>query len=121
MALTKVTGGPVTYIGPKNLEVGQTVSGIFLGLTEPDQFDKENFKLEGADGELIIVNRSGQLAFLMNRVPIGAQVNVTYRGKQVIATGRAKGKEAHQWEVAYDSGEVGSPPKAAASASKRPF
>lgn len=98
MGREKITGGETTYIRPGQLTKGSVIAGIYRGSFE-DRFEKLNYRLEQADKSMKVVNGSGLLDNLMQRVNIGDSIEIVYTGKQALKTGKFAGKEAHGFEV----------------------
>lgn len=94
-------GGDVTYFKPNELDEGQTVSGKYIG-TRRDSYGNLCHRLELEDGTEGVVNGTGQLNKLMERVARGASVDITYNGKVTIEKGPQKGKKAHAFDVEAD-------------------
>lgn len=92
------------FIKPSQLAAegitGTVLEGEFLGAVK-NSFDenKEDFKFKTDDGSTVIVNSSGSLAYQMKLVKVGDYVQLNYKGKEKIAKGKMKGKEAHKFEV----------------------
>lgn len=94
---------------------GRMVQGIYLGRTEPDSFQKKNYKFKatvggqalGSNGELVeyaegadvIINESGSLNKALESAEIGDEVIVDYDGPVKIKKGAFKGKEAHTFSA----------------------
>lgn len=94
----------VIFIRPSKLfeegVEGKILEGTFVG-TVPNHFDgeKNDYKFEGDDGSIIILNGAGNLDYRMNQVSVGDYCRVEYLGKKPIIKGKMKGKEAHAFEV----------------------
>lgn len=118
--MKKLSLGSKTFVKPADLEIGQTIKGIYIG-SEIDQFDKPNWTIRTTEGDLTM-NSSGSLDKLMEQVTVGQYVEVTYGGTKTLTSGKYKGKEAHQFEVAA-SEEIEAIPaavEATAPAPKKP-
>lgn len=100
MAKTKVTlsGEGITYFRPKDLKVGETISGEYLG-TIVDRFQNTGHKLKLADGSIGILNGAGQLNALLAKVAVGSSIDIVYQGKNVMTKGQFKGAQAHSFDV----------------------
>ena len=102
--LSDGAGGNITYIRPKELSdngtTGVVAEGIFQG-TLPNRFDdsKSDFKLEGEDGAITILNHAGSLANQLKNVSPGSYVRINYKGKQPMKSGTMAGKLAHAFLV----------------------
>lgn len=94
----KLSGGATTYIKPKDLKAGTTISGLYRGSFE-DKYEKLNHRIEQADGTQKVINGTGQLNALLAKVSEGTKVDVVYKGKSAIASGEFKGTMAHNFEV----------------------
>lgn len=101
----------VKYVNPKELfdsnTTGIIVQGRYIGRADKNQFGKCDFKIESMteradDGSpvLVIINESGNLASRMSAVNVGDLVQVSYEGKEKIASGQWAGKMSHQFDVA---------------------
>jgi len=100
MAKTKVTLSDegIIYFRPKDLKVGQTISGEYLG-TIVDRFNNTGHKIKLTDGSMGILNGAGQLNALLAKVSVGSSIDVVYQGKNVMSKGQFKGAEAHSFDV----------------------
>lgn len=109
-----------TFVKPAEMTEGQTIKGIFVG-SEIDQFDKPNHTVRTTEGDFTL-NSAGSLDKLMEQVTPGQYVEITYRGTKTLTSGKYKGKEAHQFEVAASEEieEIPAPTEAAAPAPKKP-
>lgn len=114
-------GGTTSYVKAKDLKAGTTISGIFRGTFE-DKFEKLNHRLEQADGSTIVINGTTQLNNLIAKVSEGTKLDVVYKGKSTIKSGKYAGKEAHSFDV-FTVGDAGKPAAAVKSskASEFPF
>jgi len=122
MAKTQITlgGGGVTYVRPNLMKVGEKISGTYLG-SEEDRFEKLGHKVRASDGSLKIINGTGQLDALLERVTVGSEIDVTYKGKNKIENGQWKGTEAHTFEVYADRPVVNAPKVPDSKDGKFPF
>lgn len=98
----KLTGGDVTYFRAKEMNIGQKVSGKYVKQLI-DKFGNPAYKLILEDGNTGIVNSTGQLAALMEKVAIGSNIEVIYQGKTEIENGKWAGTDAHVFELFADS------------------
>lgn len=88
---------------------GESVVGIYEG---PEQYIAKNTDVYTL-GKLILPNGvkqrfflGGQLAFLLSKVEIGANVRITYLGltEKVVKTKKGGEKQIHQYKVEVDDG-----------------
>lgn len=88
------------YMKIDTLPQGDYIQGTYKG-TSPNQFKPEapNYKLQLADGRLVVVNTCGSLQKKMEHVREGDEVQIYYLGKDVLKDGKFKGKEAHKVDV----------------------
>jgi hypothetical protein len=63
--------------------------------------DEDRYEREIGEGTTVVVNGAGNLNFVMKNVGPGDLCQIAYNGKVVIQGGPRKGKEAHNFEVAY--------------------
>lgn len=91
------TGAPDTAA---RLEEGQTINGVYEGNFTTKKFGTKMYKVRTDSGKLVAITGSAQLNMLMAKVADGAEVSITYNGKEVIKKGRYEGKEAHGFSVA---------------------
>ena len=83
---------------------GVILEGEFVGaLTNHFDESKNDFKFLTDDGTTVIINHTGSLAYCMKGVKSGDYCQVSYLGKEKIASGKMKGKEAHKFKVLVDS------------------
>lgn len=125
MSRQKVTQGEASFVKAKELTVGTIIAGSYLG-HYVDKYNKRNHRLAQADGSTKIVNGSGQLNKLLEKVPTGSQVELEYRGTQKLTKGEFAGTEAHQFDVYIINGDANAatktaPAKATGSDKKYPF
>ena len=97
----KLTDDNVTYFRAKELKVGQKIVGKYVKQIE-DKYGHPCFKLVLTDGTTGIINYTGQLAALFEKVAIGTDVEVIYQGKTVIESGKWAGEEAHIFELCME-------------------
>lgn len=109
-----VTGeSSLTFIRPSELAeqgvTGVILEGLYLG-TSPNQLDssKSDYKFESTDGNTVIVNSTGSLAYKMKKVEIGSLVRLIYNGKEEIKKGNKAGKLAHNFDVQVAEAEQAS-------------
>ena len=95
----------IKFIKAGDLKNGDSISGTYEGQMEADQFDKENFKIRAANGELQVLNQTAQLTRLLDQVDIGNQVKIVYQGK--IKTN--KGNDLHTFDVYQEKTAVAAP------------
>lgn len=86
---------------PKSAQLvsGQAILGLYKGSFVTKNYGTTFYKIETTEG-LVAVPGSGQLNKLMEKVAEGAQVQITYKGKETISQGKFAGKEAHSFLVA---------------------
>jgi len=98
-----VEGSTLTYIRPSKLAeegvTGTIVEGVFVAAVDNDMTGKQDFKFELANGNLVVLNGAGNLAYQMKNVTPGALTRIDYLGKSVIKSGPREGKEAHGFKV----------------------
>lgn len=97
-------GGEIRFVRPSELAneafTGVVVEGEFVeAVPNPLDDTKNDFKFVTEEGETVIVNHSGSLAYRMKFVSPGDFCQVNYLGKSEIKSGRMKGKSAHNFEV----------------------
>lgn len=90
--------GDTTYIKPKDLKVGTTISGTYRGSFE-DKYEKLNHKIGQDDGTTKVINGTGLLNALLEKVAVGAKVDIVYKGKSQITSGQYKGTDSHSFDV----------------------
>lgn len=91
----KPTAGPLSA----QLNAGDNIRGTYEGKFITKKFNTTYYKIRTSEG-LVAVPGSGQLNSLMARVADGSDVQITYKGKEVIAKGQFAGKSAHSFSVA---------------------
>jgi len=101
----KLTDEDVTYLRAKDMDVGQKIVGKYLKQIT-DKFKKPGYKLQLEDGSTAILNSTGQLAALFEKVPIGADVEVIYQGKTMIESGEWAGEKAHVFELFFETNDT---------------
>lgn len=85
----------------RTLEAGGSIRGVYVGSYTDATYNKIIYKVRTEEG-LVAVNSSTQLDKLMAEVPEGAEVKITYNGKNTINSGKYAGKQAHSFSVAAD-------------------
>lgn len=83
----------------RQLNKDESVQGTYEGSFTTKKFNTKYYKIREA-GNLVAVQGTGQLNKLMDKVVEGAEVKITYRGKEKIAKGAMAGKDAHSFFVA---------------------
>lgn len=81
------------------LNVGDEILGVYAGNFVTKKFNTTYYKVRTQDG-LVAVPGSGQLNKLMSKVAEGAEVKISYKGKETIEKGPMAGKQAHSFFVA---------------------
>jgi len=98
----KEVGGPRSYLKFKDCEKGQVlVEGTFVREFE-GKYGKQ-YEYMQDNGEVIVLNGSGQLKYKMDFVKEDSKVKVIYDGEIMLESGVMKGKMAHQFVVMQDS------------------
>ena len=93
--------GGLSFLSAKKLfdagKSGEVVlQGIYEGAVPNKMTEKEDFKFTTEDGNTVIVNSTGHLAYLMKDVSPGNACQITYLGKE-----EYKGKQSHKFDVVY--------------------
>jgi hypothetical protein len=84
----------------KNGITGVILEGEFVeALTNPFDNSKQDYKFVTEDGETVILNSAGGLAYQMEVINPGTYCQVHYHGKELLTKGKMKGREAHNFEV----------------------
>lgn len=95
-------GGKRSYPKFKETEPGtELVNGKFL--REITGKYGAQFEFEQEDGNIVVLNGSGQLKYKMDFIQPNDRVKVVYEGEVVLDSGMMKGKTAHQFTVMRDS------------------
>lgn len=96
--------GELNFVRPSKLtdaDIGRTVAaGVYEG-NLPNKFDdtKLDYKIRASNGDLTIVNSCGSIASQMAKIEVGTYVELLYKGKAPIKTGKMQGKPAHSFVV----------------------
>lgn len=94
-------GAKRTYHKFKDLEPGTVVvEGVFKRTIQSRYGDQYEF--EADDGEVHVLNKSGQLAYKMDFIREGDRAKIIYEGQEMLENGLYKGKMAHQFTVLRD-------------------
>lgn len=92
-------GGNLKIVRAKELAAagitGVVAEGIFAEAIK-NQFDGTDYKIEGEDGAVTIVNGFGSLNSQMAKVKPGSYVQIQYLGQETATTGKYKGKLQHR-------------------------
>lgn len=104
------TGAGIKFIRPSKLAAegttGVIAEGIYEGAVanslEPTRRD---FKVRLADGTLVILNSTSSLARQMEKVELNSAVQIVYNGTKLINSGKAKGKQYHDFTVLKEISE----------------
>lgn len=83
----------------RQLNKNESVQGKYEGSFVTKKFNTTYYKIREG-GALVAVQGTGQLNKLMAKVAEGAEVKITYRGKETIEKGPMAGKAAHAFYVA---------------------
>jgi hypothetical protein len=104
MAYREIGGRP-RYPKPASFKKGELmVEGIFKGEIQGKY--GVQFRFLEASGQVVILNGSGKLKHLLGDVAPDTQCRVIYGGMEIVKSGAMIGKEAHQFIVSVDDGEV---------------
>jgi hypothetical protein len=96
--------GDLVRIKPKELAESGIKGEILVGRYEGTLPNKMNenapdFKFRGLNDTLFIVNSCGSLKYAMKNIAEGDLVQLVYNGQSKMASGPAKGKLAHSFNV----------------------
>ena len=100
----------ITFLRPAQLALDKTegviVEGTFVE-SLPNAFDdkKSDYKFTDEKGNVIILNRAGNLGYQMGFINAGDFVQIKYQGKKEISKGKLAGRMAHSFEVLRDEVE----------------
>ncbi len=104
MAYREIGGRP-RYPKPASFKKNELmVEGIYKGEVQGKY--GVQFRFLEANGQVVILNGSGKLKHLMGDVATDTQIKVIYGGMEIVKSGPMIGKEAHQYYVSVDDGEV---------------
>jgi hypothetical protein len=104
MAYREIGGRP-RYPKPASFKKGELmVEGIFKG--EMQGKYGVQFRFLESTGQVVVLNGSGKLKHLLGDVAQDTQCKVIYGGMEIVKSGAMAGKEAHQFFVSVDDGEV---------------
>lgn len=104
MAYREIGGRP-RYPKPASFKKGELmVEGIFKGEIQGKY--GVQFRFLEASGQVVVLNGSGKLKHLLADVAPDTQCKVIYGGMEIVKSGAMAGKEAHQFFVSVDDGEV---------------
>jgi hypothetical protein len=95
-------GGAKTYIKWSECKKGQVVLD---GAKYRRSFEGKygiQYEFVTDDGEIIVINKSGQLDYKMDFIRPGSKVHLTYEGKIVLDKGKYKDKESNQFTLLCD-------------------
>lgn len=92
---------PGKELGPEGrvLRKDDVILGIYEGSFITKKFSTTYYKIRTAEG-LVAVPGPTQLRNAMAKVALNAEVQITYRGKNIVDKGNFAGKEAHSFLVA---------------------
>ncbi|MBV6514175.1 MAG: hypothetical protein FMNOHCHN_03765 [Ignavibacteriaceae bacterium] len=99
-----VEGTGIRFIKPGDLAEAKTtgviLEGTYMGAI-PNNYDntKNDYKFLDDNGQEVVINSTGSLAYQMKNVPVGSIVQITYEGMSKLTKGKMKGKEAHNFKV----------------------
>lgn len=81
------------------LVAGAEILGTYDGnFTTKGQYPTTYYKVRTLNG-LVAVPSTGQLKSTMSKIPVGAEVQIVYKGKEKMAKGAFAGKAAHSFDV----------------------
>jgi acetyltransferase-like isoleucine patch superfamily enzyme len=107
----KKVSGTRKYFKYKDCAPGQVLveNGEYLGSEEGKFGIQHLFRQE--DGETVCLNSAGHLNYLIEKnVKPGMHCNVIYAEKVALTSGTFAGKEAHNFELEIDEGDLKRPP-----------
>lgn len=82
----------------KQLMPGDTIVGQYNGSFTTKKFGTTYHKVMTENG-LVAIPGAGQINTLIKQVPVGAEVQVVYNGKEAIKKGQFAGKMAHSFSL----------------------
>lgn len=101
-------GGAREYVKYAECKTGDVIAeGWYQGPKDGKFGIVHHYKKK--DGKLVCLNSSGHLNWIMGQVPVGSYVQVIYEGKDVLGSGKFKGKEAHRFKCYVQDGEGADP------------
>ena len=105
MAFVEVDSGPIEFPKYAECEPNTTWEGTYVakGISK---FDKPTFTLDTDKGR-VLLNGAGNLSYQMEKVEVGALVQVIYGGMEALKNGDYAGTKAHQFRVLVDDGAEG--------------
>lgn len=83
------------------IKPGDLVAGVYVKSFVDEKFGKTNFVILTKTGEIVLTG--GNLGSRMNEVKPGAYVEITYKGKSEMKSGKWKGTKAHNFTVDYEA------------------
>lgn len=97
----KEVGGQKKYFKFAECEIGEV---LVEGEYHREIMGKYGIQYEflNHDGEIHVLNGSGQLKYKMDFIREGDKVLITYEGSEVLTKGAMVGKSAHQFKILRD-------------------
>jgi hypothetical protein len=84
---------------------GVVAQGLYEGAKEIDTKygKKQQYSVRQDDGSLVLLDGAGNLGSQMDKVQLGAYVQISYMGKDTITSGQWKGNQSHKYIVGVEA------------------
>jgi len=112
----KEVGGVKTYIKWTDCKKGQVVIDGAKYIRSFEGKYGVQYEFITNEGEIIVINKAGQLDYKMDFIRPGAKVHITFEGKIRLEKGTYAGKDSNQFTVLSDDDFVDDSEKEAAVA-----
>lgn len=94
------------YVKWADVAEGSVIKGFFWETKKSAKYPSMNHYIETIEGKKFGLNGSANLDRALEQVRQGWYVEITYLGTTVLESGNFKGKDCHQFNVAYDDERI---------------
>lgn len=102
MAFEDITATKINYIKYSESQPGPIAQGLYTKMQMDPLFDRPRYFIEADDGTTTVLNATGQLDKIMEKVPFNTYLRVIFNGLSTITKGKHAGKLAYGFTVQAD-------------------
>lgn len=99
--LTKL-GGKKVFVSASQIKPGDSYKGTYLGSHLDEKFGKMKHRVRAVDGTEFVLPSHAAVDRDFAQLNAGTYVEMTYLGKEIMQSGKGKGKEKMNYELLAD-------------------